>query len=1702
VGWRDDINIEWEVTQQKRRVAQLQLDYDVTVADRLARALQISPNMDPRLITSLVLGGGDEQLVQKTSKAVIERMIADGSGRDGDRNRNDPELENDDNRSVIESLGGNVMKTLKAASRSAFTVFDSVTETAVGVLGAPFSPGARQRIQEQGFFEGLGDYLSDIPQATSLWEVGSQIRDRGFRGVDIGSGFFVGGEVEADQTARQRELVGTVEKGGTTYAWTPGRGFADLLADNGIIQEDSWLWNVSSGIIDATIAIGTDPTNLIAGVGWGDELVKGVKAVGSRRAAKYVRLIERADQAETFGDIVSAERLRRRAMSDLGADFKGPRVRTAGPAEVAIRDQLLREIGANSGNIRSVDSAQFLSYLTNRSGRRLVERMVGETDAATIFDLHRGKIGPTAIRDLKNARSPEEVIAVYMRAFMEPASDLSNMVKAVPNLGLFRVTDMGMWVRRNINSHTKLGRMMPESSILDLSKPQQYLQRLDQLLKVFPTGLVDDTTRFSQAIRSDLMNKAVDALASGDNTAVYALNNQISDTFAKMFRKQGYTEDTVRSLTQWSRESNQFMAFAMNQIASGERPDKIPLLVTQLLSSGAAVIDPAQMQNAIRRGNTLRTLLRTKGVAGSRYFNKVAELDDAKLALDELGLNAAATPSQIREAQKKVTGLQRQLDKMKTSEQGFAVETMNGLTLAGDFVMSGVWKPLQLVRGAFIARVVGEETLRTINSGTFGGRGRTLDYFLAAKRGGRYTQDAVGRRFEVAQKRMFRKTDELAEKDALVEDLTDSLNEARRAGRTTEVDRLKSEIDKVQSEVDFLLDELANATEFFHKATLANQPGAAFEALTKNPKKILYQSGQAGNVRRTDPEQVGRWVDAMADRLVKYNADPVMRQLARGGPSSKTKFTVNGVSGTITDHVRAGRIANDTEAMAYWLMGGEGRPYLNKIANAYRAGDQQFDPENMDDVVGWLDKLNKELRYLVGGKVDPVTGNMIGFDADLLEVIATGRFQGRRVEQLLKKERRTQLDAGYVDRLRRFADEDNAPEWIEHLGDNIYGEAKEGLMSQIAGWFFTQAYGQASDKLARSPVFRRVYWKQVAQMADRLDPDEAAKLLAQAKNAKLQPKLLKDLETRLSIAKGTAKISDIDDVAKGAALAATRDLLFDASVRGATFDQMRLIIPFGDAWKEVMTTWGRLFVQQRGMNLYRTLRNAEALMGADAGPLGAGDMYGYDELTGEFSPTLDGVSENFIYTDPIAKDKRVMVPWSRQLSQAMLRAGGLENVTGVGMGIPVRNMSIAGGILPGFGPVADRFVNTLVPEDPSYEWVRRAIFPFGAPAEADVPAGQQGVEEVLLPPWARKLSAVIPRELPVAGWLANMVLDKDNDPQYQSTLSQMYASLMTSGAYSSSFEDQQRAQADAERAADKILAFRGLLQGFAPGAPLATYFARTEEGDVMGALLVDQLKKLEEQFIEQGDSPDKALGLILDTYGPDVWLYSAPVSGAQYKGIEATEEYLAFYQRNRDTIDQYGLIGGFLGPVGGEFSIEAYGALSREGVYQIGSPQQRYEAAALQLGFLAYNKFRDSLPPEQFRTNMDKILLSRVRDSIEETFNVDLENPQRRSERERQINQAESLIRAADANVEGPARLVDNETGESLRVYLTARARIDELARSAGEINWRQSKRGMMLRDGLRMVGRELSERDPGFSKMYQFVFDRELLDDLEVALR
>lgn len=1691
MGWYDELELEASVRRYGRQIRQAQQFATPDVAQRLGYEYQRNGYLNPEITASIVLGGGDSELLTAAERTAVEQMLRDGVGRDADARKNAPEIDGDS--SWFEDAAGGLFSGLKAVSRGAFTAFDSVTETAVGILGTPFSPGARKRMEEQGFLNGLADYLSDIAPSTSLWQVGTQFAERGIGGIDLGSGYFVGGEVEAAQTQRQRELVGTVERNGQIYAWTPGRGLADFTADVGLISENDWAWNVISGALDATVAIVTDPSNYIPGVGWGDDVIKGVRASQGRRAIKYTNLIEQADRYQATGDLAQAAHLRKRAMGTIGAKWNG--FDLADPTEVALRSQLMDEVGRGSDSIRSVDVASFMAHLSRGSGKRLVKRMVDSTDEYDIYRLHRGRIGPALINDLAAASTPEEVVGAYTRALLNPAKDLSNQLAAVPSLGLFRLTDKGIWVRRHINAHSRIGRYIPEDALLEPAKPTQMLKKLEALLDIFPTGVVRPGAaggRYNQELKADLMSEAIRVLASGDQAALYALNQRVASTFAEMFKNLGYTNDSVKSLGKWSSERGRYLQFEMNKIAAGEAPDKLPLLVSQLLSSPAMIIDTQMLTQLVRDAGRNKQFLRTKSKTAKKYFAQVEQVDGLKLELDDL---RAANPNDlvgIRTLERQIQEAERELSKMRTSENQLGLMALRGLGNAGDAAISKVWKPFQLMRGAFIARVVGEETIRVTNSGTFGGQDRLMDYVLASF-GGHYKMDAVGRSFQQSAR-------DFDEVDNLVKDLLDDLAAARQTGNQLEIARINGELDVARTQLDELIETAHNNQQFYHQALLNANPGAAYATATRNPKKVMYQSGQARNVRRTDPDQLDFWVEAMADRVLKFHFDVPMRQYARGGPGSEAEFVVNGVLGTAPQHFAAGRISTVDEAMAYWHMTGGGREYLDKVAAAYRAASPQaaagrtLDPNNLNDVLAWIGRMKEEFRYIVGGQIDPVTGNVIGGNDVLREVIATGRIDGRQVERVVKNKRNTEIDKELLNKIREFADDPNSPEWIEHLGRGFYGEDKVSISERAMEFFFKGMYGSTSDKLARSPSFRRIYWKQVAQFVDRLSAADAARMVDNAKAAKISKTTLAQIQARAKNARGVAKLEDVDEVAKAAALTHVSDLLFDASKRGATMDSLRLIIPFGDAYSEVMKTWSRLFIQQRGKPLYRGLRAGEALMGTDLGPLGPGDLFGMDD-NGEVTPTLDGRNEAFVYRDPTAEDLRVMIPGSRQLSKFLL--GG--DMPGVGLPMPVRSFSLVGGLLPGIGPVADQVVSQAIPDQFEFDWVRELLFPYGAPEEVGRPSTRQGVEDYVVPAWAQKFAALpVFKNIPVINVLADLANDKFDDPGWQTTRSQLLAQAYSTGMFPQGFEGKLAAEQFAEKAADKIYAMRGFMQFFSPGSPLSMYMAETEEGDLISSLLVEQLKNLENELVERGEPTELALGYMLDTYGPNIWMYGAPVSkAAEVKGVEATDAWYEWYRKNEAVVEGFPLIGGFFGPVGGEFSINAYGNLRREGVYQVGTPSERYETAARRLAFLAYNRLRDSMGPEQYRSEADKQLLAMTRNNIEQYFNVDMENSERRSERELQIRQAYSLLESASPEAQ---TLMDTATGAALREYLEVRQRVVEMASAYGVTNWQQAKRAVGFRTVLRELAAQLSAEDANFARMYEYVFEREMLDDLEVT--
>lgn len=129
-----------------------------------------------------------------------------------------------------------------------FKGFSRGTFAGPQAIGELLNAGVREAVNPSGDFS--------LAQ-TTLGAGVAEIADKGIGNVDFGSGFFVGGNVKKRQVAAARA-------GGLTpdgKAITIGRNTAGLVFDD----RSSRGYNIMSGLIDAAVSLGTDPTTYVGG---------------------------------------------------------------------------------------------------------------------------------------------------------------------------------------------------------------------------------------------------------------------------------------------------------------------------------------------------------------------------------------------------------------------------------------------------------------------------------------------------------------------------------------------------------------------------------------------------------------------------------------------------------------------------------------------------------------------------------------------------------------------------------------------------------------------------------------------------------------------------------------------------------------------------------------------------------------------------------------------------------------------------------------------------------------------------------------------------------------------------------------------------------------------------------------------------------------------------------------------------------------------------------------------------------------------------------------------------------------------------------------------------------------------------------------------------------------------------------------------
>ena len=628
-----------------------------------------------------------------------------------------------------------------------------------------------------------------------------------------------------------------------------------------------------------------------------------------------------------------------------------------------------------------------------------------------------------------------------------------------------------------------------------------------------------------------------------------------------------------------------------------------------------------------------------------------------------------------------------------------------------------------------------------------------------------------------------------------------------------------------------------------------------------------------------------------------------------------------------------------------------------------------------------------------------------------------------------------------------------------------------GALDRAVNGFFDMIITRPTNELLRVPLFRQEYENMLVQMAPLAkDP---AEIVAAARRANVSAENLAVIE-RSARGEGLLDLERLSALAKTAAARAVQELHFDATRTSNFFDQMRLIAPFGEAWREVVTTWTRLLKADPFTPTRFGGQTAEAVQSTDFGET-------YFDLAG----AEDREDSGFFYEN----ERGEMVfyyPGSRQFTQWYTSKGRVnvgpfafinpmqDNGTG---GVPVdlegslSGLNIAGEIFPGLGPVSGLAANEVLPQGTSWDPVREAIFPYGPP-DSLLEASQ------LLPSWMNTM---------VRG---DGGMNADEARVYGNTRLRVMKYLYSTGNYGTGDAEFQRLIADADQITPLTFVARGIAQFTAPSAPQLSFNMVTADGELADlAALTDHYYRLYEE------DPNNALERFLAENGDGTYLIAQGGTQSRFPGGTPLEGAGYDWVRDNPSVESdHRELHGFFAPIGegSEFSQEAYRRSLERGDRVVLSAEDQIRLANHRRAMLEYRPLSEAVPPGQ-RTPEQQLLLDNLRRQLMRDWpgfmNVDGIGGR---------DPAYQLIdRGLVDNALADPILLETNAGAALQEYWRFRSEVLATAGAngvnvTGSSGWRTSNEGEPYRAALRAAGEELVAQEPEFARMWDLFLSQE----------
>ena len=517
------------------------------------------------------------------------------------------------------------------------------------------------------------------------------------------------------------------------------------------------------------------------------------------------------------------------------------------------------------------------------------------------------------------------------------------------------------------------------------------------------------------------------------------------------------------------------------------------------------------------------------------------------------------------------------------------------LTRMADHYTRRVFKPLVLLRGAFLTRVFLEEQMRFVMGNLDGFFSHPIHYIqwvTSGKKSRKLNIDAV------------------------------------------DIDNL------TQAELDSL--KLMQSFEHFE----AVQKGFTLKGLLGRDQKAT----QAYNFYRVNKKDINKYTSALSFELLQLRQDPLARLIAKHGHANPEirKWLNTGAGQKYLQDVadwggrKWSRIVHDEDFQNQHIQSIEARIRM-KTGGDLESGEY-FQHARANDRYRYNIMSNRGASGSNQGLIDFIaTGDLADLDTGkLVTFIPDNALKGELTKTNLWRGNKNKLET----MLKRYVDSDTNIGPTGNRGLNLdmgelkYAdevEDKKKLGAKYDTWvnhLFTHLMTKPIGYLNRSTAFKQYRYQYLLANWENIQAPARKRFIAEAEELGVPKKIIQEMHFLSDSQKVSATAMPFDlanNASRAFGLTGTKNLLYDASKKHLISDITRNIFPFPEIWFEVAQTWGKLLADKP-----YALRHAHVAVRA-------GENYMTDGSTQR--------SEGFFAPNPQNKDEKMFVwPFSGFLS--------------------------------------------------------------------------------------------------------------------------------------------------------------------------------------------------------------------------------------------------------------------------------------------------------------------------------------------------------------------------------------------------------------------------------------------------------------------